>query len=511
MRVSICAVLRSPAAWLSPALSMFALGFLGCGESSEQQVTNVDATDTQFGEIDATTSDTRPEIYLPPDFGDLCEGNSDCSSGFCVEGPNGFVCTRTCDELCPDGWNCKGVQSGDSDVRFVCVPNGTATDTVGGDTTPDTSTGDTGTGDTGTGDTGTGDTGTGDTGGDTAVTEDTSADTNTNDTGPGPTLGNACEGPLGVGSDTLRTEGTVMTGEWPDCVVGCDFESNPSLWYVDLRSSNYTGASGRLDGDEHLYDFSGGQKVGPDIDVVAIIAPPRTMLELAVVKSAAQSVLEPLIYVSDGFQVRTFNSDVSGSNTCGRTTIAFPYISGLPIYAVLEEATNYDLWTPTGYGSGTVGGPGYDWILRIRTAIFQPFELGALAIGQTKTVTGSALIVGGQTSYFRFYAPGTSKPKVTITRKSGVDFLPTLAGMKTIQGELVWQKVEEDTDENGIVILTNTGFRPCVPQSECPSGFSCPPDLCTSADAEWIFAVYDYNGAAGPGTYGYDVKVEVLP
>lgn len=496
MRVSMCAV--------------FALVAVGCGESNEQQITNADTADTQFAEIDATLPDTRPEILLPPDFGDLCEGNADCSTGFCVEGPSGFVCTRTCDELCPDGWSCKGVQSGDSDVRFVCVPNGTSTDTVGGDTSGDTGSGDTNLGDTNVGDTGPGDTGSGDTA-DTTVTEDTSGDTNPGDTGPGPTLGNACEGPLGVGGDTLRTEGTVMTGEWPDCVVGCDFESNPSLWYVDLRSQNYTGASGRLDGDEHLYDFSGGQKVGPDIDVVAIIAQPRTMLEFAVVKSTTQSVLEPLIYVSDGFQVRTFNSDVSGSNTCGRTTIAFPYISGLPIYAVIEEATNYDLWSPTGYGAGTVGGPGYDWILRIRTAIFQPFELGALAIGQTKTVTGSVLNVGGQTSYFRFYAPGTSKPKVTITKKTGADFSPNVAGMKTIQGELVWQKVEEDTDENGIVILANTGFRPCVPQSECPSGFSCPPDLCSAADAEWIFAVYDYNGAAGPGTFGYDVKVEINP
>jgi len=500
-----------------PSISLgawVALTALGCGESNEQAVTNADTSDTQFAEVDTTVADTLPEILLPPDFGDPCEGNADCVTSFCVEGPSGSVCTRTCDEICPDGWSCRGVQSGDTDVRFVCVPNGTPTDTVGGDTGPgDTGSGDTGSGDTGSGDTGSGDTGSGDTGvGDTTVTEDTNVtDTNPGDTGPGPTLGNACEEPLGVGADTLRTEGTVMTGEWPDCVVGCDFESNPSFWFVDLSSSNYTGASGRLDGDEHLYDFSGGQKVGPDIDVVAIVAPPRTMLELAAVKSAPQSVLEPVIYVSDGFQVRTFNSDVSASNTCARTTIAFPYISGLPIYAVIEEAKNYDLWTPTGYSSGTVGGPGYDWILRIRTAIFQPFELGALAIGQTKTVTGNVLGVGGQTSYFRFYAPGTSKPKVTVTRKSGVDFVPTVAGMKTIQGELVWQKVEEDTDDNGIVILANTGFRPCIPQSECPSGFSCPPDLCTAADAEWVFAVYDFNGAAGPGTYGYDVKVEVLP
>src|SRR5262245_52777313 len=151
--------------------------------------------------------DTQPEINLPPDFGELCSGNEDCVTGFCVEGVSGFVCTKTCVEECPAGWGCKGVQSGSADIVFVCVQDGTPDhDTVGGDgdtggggdtlpadTTID-SQGDTIPGDTGPGDTGPGDTGPGDT-----TPTDTTPDTDT-DVGP---LGNACEAAPGPGSDNL--------------------------------------------------------------------------------------------------------------------------------------------------------------------------------------------------------------------------------------------------------------------------------------------------------------------
>ncbi len=60
------------------------------------------------------------------DFGKPCGQNGDCSSGFCVDGPKGSVCTKPCLDHCPDGYVCKGVQSGGADVAFLCVPRGGA-------------------------------------------------------------------------------------------------------------------------------------------------------------------------------------------------------------------------------------------------------------------------------------------------------------------------------------------------------------------------------------------------
>ncbi|MDP6945472.1 MAG: hypothetical protein QF464_15090, partial [Myxococcota bacterium] len=57
-----------------------------------------------------------------PDFGAPCTENADCTSGYCIEGPEGDVCTKTCSEVCPDGYQCKGVQGVGPDTVFICVP-----------------------------------------------------------------------------------------------------------------------------------------------------------------------------------------------------------------------------------------------------------------------------------------------------------------------------------------------------------------------------------------------------
>lgn len=467
---------------------------IGCGGDDQSKVVADGDTslDTLLPDVDFET-DARVEISLPPDFGDPCDGNEDCTSGYCVEGPSGFVCTKGCVEECPDGWGCRGVQSGSADLIFVCLQDGSST--------PDTVIVDTGDAS------------------DTQIPADTSIDVETidasdtldtvADTDTGPT-GNLCEAAPGTGSDpTLRTESSELGGDWPDCLVGCDFEANPTLWVVDLRGGMVPGVRGMFDFEEHLYDFDDGQGGGPDIDIVPVKAAARTMLELAVLKDAQASFTNPLVYVSDGFAVRTFNADVNDGNSCARTTIAFPYVSDLPLYVVTEESTNYDLWGPTGYADGTVGGGDYGWILRIRATAFLPTELGTLDPGASRALTNEGINLGGELRYYRFYAPGTSSPTVTVTRKSGTGFLPSVVGMKTIEGELVWQRVVEDSG-SGVVTLQRNAFRPCAPPSDCPgNGLPCPPNLCTAGDAEYVFAVYDYNGAAGPGSFRFDVNVRV--
>ncbi|MDP6945149.1 MAG: hypothetical protein QF464_13450, partial [Myxococcota bacterium] len=54
------------------------------------------------------------------ELGDPCDDPEDCYSGLCAEHMGDEVCTKTCDEDCPDGWACKPVAVG-GDVTYICV------------------------------------------------------------------------------------------------------------------------------------------------------------------------------------------------------------------------------------------------------------------------------------------------------------------------------------------------------------------------------------------------------
>ena len=54
-------------------------------------------------------------------FLDKCDDNEDCQSGWCVQYLGESICTQTCTEECPTGWNCKQVAGTDPDVIYICV------------------------------------------------------------------------------------------------------------------------------------------------------------------------------------------------------------------------------------------------------------------------------------------------------------------------------------------------------------------------------------------------------
>jgi hypothetical protein len=57
------------------------------------------------------------------EFGDACQDNLDCLSGWCVDAPNGSVCTVRClDEGCPEDWSCRVVRNTGADVVSICLP-----------------------------------------------------------------------------------------------------------------------------------------------------------------------------------------------------------------------------------------------------------------------------------------------------------------------------------------------------------------------------------------------------
>jgi len=98
----------------------------------DQIVFDSDAAEVDPTETTATTTDTAtttgPTDTTSPDghsgcntFGCSCAGNGDCLEGLCIESIDGLVCTRTCVESCPDGFEC--VQSSAfGDPVSLCVP-----------------------------------------------------------------------------------------------------------------------------------------------------------------------------------------------------------------------------------------------------------------------------------------------------------------------------------------------------------------------------------------------------
>ena len=53
-------------------------------------------------------------------FGWPCANGSECLSGFCIEHLGSKVCTQTCNNDCPEGWQCIEVNTGEQ-VASICV------------------------------------------------------------------------------------------------------------------------------------------------------------------------------------------------------------------------------------------------------------------------------------------------------------------------------------------------------------------------------------------------------
>ncbi len=85
------------------------------------ELPNVDE-DGQLTDGDGVNISEEIASVCPGGFECPCDGNSDCDSGFCVQGPFGSICTIGCVDECPTGYSCKA-GGGGADVNFVCVPN----------------------------------------------------------------------------------------------------------------------------------------------------------------------------------------------------------------------------------------------------------------------------------------------------------------------------------------------------------------------------------------------------
>ncbi|GMV41090.1 MAG: hypothetical protein AMXMBFR64_28060 [Myxococcales bacterium] len=96
------------------------------GISPPADIGGLDGTGTIDGGTDGSggpggTDGAPPSDVVPGGFGAPCTANADCLSGYCVEGPEGYICTEECAETCDPGFDCKGVVQG-PDIIFLCVP-----------------------------------------------------------------------------------------------------------------------------------------------------------------------------------------------------------------------------------------------------------------------------------------------------------------------------------------------------------------------------------------------------
>jgi hypothetical protein len=101
----------------------------GSDASGDAVLDVIVVADTEPAPLDTViVADTFPVVdsLVPGDiveggFGASCTSNADCLNGWCVEGPEGFICTKECQEQCPAGFDCKGVATR-TDAVFLCLP-----------------------------------------------------------------------------------------------------------------------------------------------------------------------------------------------------------------------------------------------------------------------------------------------------------------------------------------------------------------------------------------------------
>ncbi len=81
-----------------------------------------DTTQAPDSEGDGSSADTaKPDVSTVGDFGKACKSDSECESGWCIEGYNGYFCSETCGGSCPKGYVCQKVFANSTQPVFLCM------------------------------------------------------------------------------------------------------------------------------------------------------------------------------------------------------------------------------------------------------------------------------------------------------------------------------------------------------------------------------------------------------
>ena len=127
--------------WLSTAMLLVAMGCAPAAQTIEKPAggdgdskggTIADAADGKAGaDVIAGDRGSGKNPGADLEAGDIesgpmgtpCNDNDDCGFGYCIEGPDGKICTHTCIPDCPSGWTCQGTDLGGPDLEFICIPD----------------------------------------------------------------------------------------------------------------------------------------------------------------------------------------------------------------------------------------------------------------------------------------------------------------------------------------------------------------------------------------------------
>ena len=114
------------AAFGNPFNGITADGADGSAEIARSSDSGIE-TGTDGGIGDAKTGDsfvttTNCDFAAQPKSGESgasCTGPADCDSSYCIEGPAGKICTKTCSACCPQGYGCEAASA--TDPQFICI------------------------------------------------------------------------------------------------------------------------------------------------------------------------------------------------------------------------------------------------------------------------------------------------------------------------------------------------------------------------------------------------------
>ena len=238
-----------------------------------------------------------------------------------------------------------------------------------------------------------------------------------------------------------------------------------------------TGLLGRIDAATHL--LSNGSPM-PDIDVIALQVPARTLLTITVTPYGPDASINPILEVGDHGSFWTFNDDTTLDDLASRTVIAAPYKDADKwIYVRIADLAN-------GQGdSGFSGGAGYDYLVEFAADAFAPVALGTLADATPTLEHTGVLPLGGDIEYVSFWAAPDAAFQVSVVdTNTSADFVPYAIGMQSKDDLMIWKSRQHGEQT---VTLAEDAFDPC--EEPC------------DALVEWFFAVTDYSGWPGPFTY----------
>ena len=120
--------------WLG-IVAAVAIGCSGDPTPSTTDTAPADAADDSEVAPEDVGRDIAPDVVedtsddsTGTDYGAPCRRNNDCSTGYCVPGPSGLICTRPCLDSCDEAGDvpmeCVPVVGAGADATRVCLPTG---------------------------------------------------------------------------------------------------------------------------------------------------------------------------------------------------------------------------------------------------------------------------------------------------------------------------------------------------------------------------------------------------